>query len=174
MTPAQGWMATRMKMGFPNTTTLSPDPNILDMSESDTKSLFLYFDAGSDTFHFERTHSATVASAKQTFAIGALKTVIATWNQSQIKISVDGSPFVSLNNTQSIGQAPIMIGHSPVQGASRQPNSDYYWVAAGTGFLTDANAQTINSFGNSDHARVDFPGNATFMWDAETDHYNNR
>lgn len=171
--PTQGWIAGRIKMGFPSTTTLAPDPNIFDMSESDAESHFIYFDAGSDTFHFERSHTGgTVASVKQTFAIGALKTVIVTWNATQIKISVDGGVFTTLSNSHVIQQAPFQIGSSPIQGATRQPNSDYLWVAAGTGFLTDANAQTIHTFGNTDKPRSDFPGNATFVWWANSDSFN--
>jgi hypothetical protein len=171
--PTQGWIAGRIKMGFPSTTTLAPDPNIFDMSQSDAESHFIYYDAGSDTFHFERTHTGgTVASVKQTFAIGDLKTVIVTWNATQIKISIDGGAFVTLANSHIIQQAPFTIGSSPIQGASRQPNSDYYWVAAGTGFLTDANAQTIYSFGNTDKKRADFPGSAAFVWWANSNAYN--
>ncbi len=171
---SQGWIATRIRMGFPSTTTLAPDPNIFDMSESDAQSHFIYYDIATDTFHFERTHGGTVNSAKQIFAAGDFKTLIVTWSTTQIKISVDGSPFVSIANNHVTGPAPFMIGHSPIQGVGRQPNSDYYWVAAGTGLLTDENAQIIHSFGNTDHPRADFPGTPTFMWDALSDRYNNR
>lgn len=169
---SQGWMAARMKMGFPSTTSLSPDPNIMDMSESNTNSHFIYYDAGSDTFHFERVNG-TVASPAQNFSTGAFKTIIVTWNSSQIKISIDGGPFNSLNNTDILAQTAFYIGSSAVQGTLRQPDSDYYWVAGGSGFLTDTNASSIHSFGNTDNPRSTFPGGATFIWWANNDQYNN-
>ncbi len=168
----QGWVAVRLRMGFPSTTTLTPDPNIFDMSESDAKSHFVYFDAGSDTFHFERTHAATVASPKQSFVAGAVKTIIATWSTSQIKISVDGAAFSTLNNSDVIAQRPLSFGSSQVQGALRQPNSDYFWAAGGNAFLSDSQALAIHNFGNTDHPAIDFPANTTFLWDAQSDIYN--
>ncbi len=175
--PTQSWVALRMRMGIASTASLAPDPNIFDMSESDDRSHFVYYDVDSDSFHFERNVHAggtTMASGKQTFSVGDYKTVIAAWTATQLKLSIDGGTFSVANSSSIPAQAAFQIGSSTTQGAVRQPNSDYVWVAAGTGTLTDANAQSIHAFGNIDHARGDFPGNATFIWDASSDRYNNR
>ncbi len=178
--PTQGWIAGRIKMGFASTVNLSADPAIFDMSESDPRSLFVYYDQGSDTFHFERFAGSngghTAASGGQTFSAGTLKTIIVAWTATQLKVSIDGTPFVPVppvaNNTIP-AQASFYIGTSPIQGAHRQPDSDYYWVAGGTGTLTDANAATIHAFGNTDKPRSAFPGSAAFIWWANNDQYNN-
>ncbi|OGD03615.1 hypothetical protein A2989_02955 [Candidatus Amesbacteria bacterium RIFCSPLOWO2_01_FULL_48_25] len=173
--PTQGWVAVRMKVGFPSTTTLSPDPIIWDMSESDPKDLFVYYDVGTDQFHFARNSGSggTIhASATQSFSIGDTKTIIAAWTPTQLKISVDGNQFVTTSTSSIPAQAPFLIGSTLVQGSGRQPNSDYYWVAAGTGTLSDTQAAQIHSFANSDHPRADFPGSATFIWWAKSDQYN--
>src|SRR5260221_10677647 len=151
--PTQSWVVIRVKMGFDATTSLSPDPVMWDMSESDPAVLFVYYDVGSDKFHLVRASKIggkTLASAKQTFTTGTTKTVIAAWTATTMKISIDGSPFVQTTESIIPKQSPFLIGSTLVQGSGRQPNSDYYWVAAGVGSLTDADAQTINSFGNSD------------------------
>jgi hypothetical protein len=177
LNPTQGWVAFRMKMGFASTTTLSPDPVLWDLSESDPNDLFLYYDVDSDTFHLPRRvnrRGPTVASARQTFTAGSLKTVIAAWTTAHVKISVDGTAFVSLSSPSGSipAPAPFLIGSSLVQGARRQPDSDYYWVAAGTGTLTDADAAAIHGFGSTDKTRSDFPGTAVFMWKAESAAFN--
>jgi hypothetical protein len=180
--PTQGWVALRMKMGFPSTTSLSPDPNIWDMSESDPSDLFFYYDVATDTFHLVRRRNGTGGTAisnsqtgAQSFVQGDFRTLIAAWTSTTLRISVNGGPFtqVTVSSNTIPAQAPFQIGSSLVQGDSRQPNSDYYWVAAGTGTLTDANASAIHSFANGDKRRVDFPGTATFIWWANDDLYNN-
>src|SRR3990167_1693709 len=174
--PTQGLVAVRMKVGFPSTTTLSPDPIIWDMSESDPKDLFVYYDVGTDQFHFARNSGSggTIhASATQSFSIGDTKTIIAAWTPTQLKISVDGNQFVTTSTSSIPAQAPFLIGSTLVQGSGRQPNSDYYWVAAGTGTLSDSNASIIHNFANLDKIRADFPGSAVFIWWANSDSYNN-
>jgi len=174
--PTQSWVAFRAKIGFDSTTSLSPDPVMWDMSESDPADLFVYYDVGSDTFHLVRASKIggkTLASAKQTFTTGTTKTVIAAWTGTTMKLSVDGAPFVQTAESIIPKQAPFLIASTLVQGSGRQPNSDYYWVAGGTGTLTDGDAASINSFGNTDKRRIDFPGNATFVWWANNNQYNN-
>ncbi|MBI3443630.1 hypothetical protein HY008_03085 [Candidatus Woesebacteria bacterium] len=177
LNPTQGWVAVRMKMGFVSTTTLSPDPIIWDMSQSDPNDLFVYYDAGSDTFHFAKnskvTGGATLASAKQTFAPGEFKTITAAWTSNSSKISIDGGAFLTKTTSTYPQIAPFLVGSTLVQGSGRQPNSDYYWVAGGTGTLTDTDAQSIHNFGNNDKNRALFPGNAVFIWWANSDVYNN-
>jgi hypothetical protein len=173
--PTQSWVAIRVKMGFASTTTLSPDPVMWDMSQSDPADLFLYFDVGSDTFHFVRASKIggkTLSSLKQTFSVGALKTVIVAWTSTTMKLSIDGGAFTTTNESIIPAQAAFLIGSTLIQGSGRQPNSDYYWVAAGTGTLTDQDAQTIHGFNTSDKKRSDFPGNATFVWWANSNSFN--
>ena len=178
LNPTSGWVAVRLKVGFASTTSLSPDPIIWDMSASNTSDLFVYYDVGTDKFRLTRrknTIGGTAASPTQTFASGAFKTIIAAWTATTVKISLDGSPFIALNTGSGNipASSPFLIGSTLVQGAGRQPNSDYYWVAAGTGTLTDSNASIIHNFANLDKIRADFPGSAVFIWWANSDSYNN-
>src|SRR3989344_3287671 len=89
--------------------------------------------------------------------------------------SLSPDPIISLNTGSGNipASSPFLIGSTLVQGAGRQPNSDYYWVAAGTGTLTDSNASIIHNFANLDKIRADFPGSAVFIWWANSDSYNN-
>lgn len=178
ISPTQGWVAVRMKMGFAAYTSLSSDPIIWDMSETDPSDLFVYYDIDTDRFRINRRKSSTgggVYTATQSFSQGSFKTIIASWTSTQVKISIDGGTFLTANtgsnNIPSL--SPFLIGSSNVQGSGRMPNSDYYWVAAGTGTLTDTDASTIHGFGNVDKKRSEFPGNAVFMWWANSDIYNN-
>lgn len=176
LNPQQGWVAVRMKMGFDATTTLSPDPVIWDMSESDPSDLFVYFDVDTDTFHFVRRRQRsgkTVSSSKQFFTQGSFKTIIAAWENGLIKVSTDGEPFVT--TTTGAGdipaQAPFLIGSTLVQGQGRQPNSDYYWVVAGTETLSNIDANKIHTIGNSDLSLNDFSRTPVFFWPAVSNTY---
>lgn len=173
----QSWVAVRMKMGFAANTSLSPDPIIWDMSELDPSDLFVYFDVGSDRFRIIRRKSASsggyVYSATQTFTAGTTLTVVGAWTSGGVKISVNGGPFLSATSSPNTipAAAPFLIGSSLQQGSGRQPNSDYYWVAAGTGTLSDADALTMHGFGNNDRALGQYPGSPVFLWHATSDEY---
>ena len=169
--PTQGWVAVRIRFGWDSTTPFSPDPGIVDMSASNNDALFCYWDEASHTFHLERHKGGagtTAASAAQTFSAGTVKTVIYAWTATDVRISVDGGAFVGVGNTTIPGQATLYIGSDQVQGngTNRQGDSDYMWVAGGSGTLTNADAATIHAFGDTDHAQGDFPGSATFAWAA--------
>ncbi|MDQ2940628.1 MAG: hypothetical protein M3R05_00405 [Chloroflexota bacterium] len=169
--PTQGWVATRIRLGFASSTPFAPDPGILDMSVSNSDALFCYWDVASRTFHLERHRSGsgtTAASAAQTFASGTVKTVIFAWTATEVRVSVDGGTFTSTANTTIPGQATLYVGSDQVQGngSNRQADSDYLWVAGGSGTLSNADAATIHGFGDTDHGQGDFPGSATFAWPA--------
>lgn len=169
--PTQGWVAVRIRFGWDSTTPFSPDPGIVDMSVSNDDALFCYWDEASHTFHLERHKSGAgthASSAAQTFSAGTVKTVIYAWTATDVRISVDGGAFVGTANTTIPGQATLFIGSDQVQGNgnNRQGDSDYLWVAGGSGTLTNADAATIQAFGDSDHPQGDFPGGATFAWPA--------
>lgn len=170
--PTQGWVAVRVRFGWDSTTAFSPDPGIVDMSVSNNDALFGYFDVATDTFHLERHKGGsgtTAASAAQSFTAGTIKTVIYAWTATDVRISVDGGAFVTAANTTIPGQATLYIGSDQVQGngSNRQGDADYLWVAGGSGTLSNADAATIDGFGNVDHAAADFPGAATFAWGAD-------
>ncbi len=176
LNPTQGWVAIRVKMGFASNATLSPDPILWDASQSDPADLFVYYDVSTDQFHLARASKIggkILSSPTQSFSTGAVKTIIAAWTSTTLKISIDGAAFTSTTESVIPGQGSFLIGSTLIQGSGRQPNSDYYWVAGGNGTLTDANAATINSFGNIDKRRVDFPESAVFIWWANNTQYNN-
>jgi uncharacterized repeat protein (TIGR02059 family) len=170
--PTQGWVAVRIRFGFDSTTNFARDPGIIDMSFADADALFCYFDDDTDTFHFERTRSgsgSTHQTAAQTFSGGTVKTVIFAWTSTEVGVSVDGGAFTSSANTTVPNQATLYVGSDQVQGtgSDRQADSEYLWVAGGTGTLSNADAATIHGFGNTDRAQGDFPGTATFAWAAD-------
>ena len=171
--PTQGWVAVRIRFGWDSTAPFSPDPGIVDMSVSNNDALFCYWDEASHTFHLERHKGGsgtTAASAAQTFSAGTVKTVIYAWTATDVRISVDGGAFVGTGNTTIPGQATLYIGSDQVQGNgnNRQGDSDYLWVAGGSGTLTNTDAAAIHAFGDSDHPQGDFPGSATFAWAANS------
>lgn len=169
----QGWVAVRVKTGFSSSDSLNRDPIFWDMTLKDPGSYqMLYYDMGSKTFHLERNN--TLSSTSIPFTSGTDITVVSAWTTAEAKISVNGGSFKSSTFPAIPTQFPLIIGSSENQvpdGTVRQPNSHYYWVAAGTGTLTNADAQTLHNFGNNDPTFAALPGSPVFFWDATSSTY---
>lgn len=94
---------------------------------------------------------------------GADATIIGAWTSTQMKVSRDGAAFA----TQSATNIPTLADTTLelLQADAGNPlNTKCYWMAMGTGTLTDSDASTINAFGNSDPNWQDIPGTITFLW----------
>lgn len=116
-------------MGFASNASLSRDPILFDLSQSNPRDHFVYYDIDTDRFNFARNFSSvgnTLSSNTQSFSSGAVKTIIAAWTPTELKLSIDGSTFQTRANSSIPDQAPLYIGSTAVQGSSRQANSDFY------------------------------------------------
>ena len=58
ISPRQGWLATRVRMGFASNASLSRDPILFDLSQSDPRDHFVYYDIDTDRFNFARNFSS--------------------------------------------------------------------------------------------------------------------
>ena len=79
-------------------------------------------------------------------------------------LSADGSAFNAFGNVN----APSLQADAYIGDSNANVDLDYYWFAAGSGTLTDANAKTIAGF-NNDPKMADFPGTPTWFWDSGPD-----
>jgi hypothetical protein len=173
--PTQGWVAMRVRMGWPSTNA----PNILPrgfvwQDGPGTNFIRLLYNAGSNVWTIDRSNTGTSpasASVAHTFATGDYATLIAAWTGTQVKVSVNGGAFVTVANAAIPTGLPatVVIGDSTSSGGTRSLDGDVLWTATGTGALTDANAATIHGFGNTDPALTSlFPGTPTGLWRAVT------
>jgi hypothetical protein len=166
----QGWIALRFKVGF---NTAGNDIGIWGWGPSSNSALILYYRALQPGWDVRRENAGASLQllVTDTVATNDLVTLVMAWTATEIKLSVDGGTFSTQGNTEipvlsenlfSIGGAPNM---------SARINSDVYWVAGGTGTLTDGDAATIHGFGNTDPTPSGLPGTPTFVWPASSNHF---
>lgn len=167
--PSQGWWAARIRVGFSSSYTA--DQAIIarwrDSGNSENYTLMFQPSDGA-WIMLRRSASINVEAVFSgvTFAPGDGLTIVGSWGAGEIGVSVNGAPFVTAAAAAaSPGASTFGIGIDPA-GLDRLLNSDVFWFACGTGTLTDADAATINSWGNSDPARSSFPtsAQATMVW----------
>lgn len=162
----QGWAAIRVRMGVPNAGATCPLFFLSDGSTSNRLGVV----GSSGTWQSRRntsTVSSPVAITFDTWAVGDFRTVIVAWDATSIKVSSGGNAFTSAATTAA-PFVPTTLDIGEQSFVSQYLDGDVFWFACGTGTLTDANASTINGFGNADPTFNNFPGSPTALWKANT------
>jgi uncharacterized protein YmfQ (DUF2313 family) len=110
-----------------------------------------------------------IQSVPVSFASGATITVIGAWTPDETKISFNGAPFVHLSQkiTPTLLGPTVVFGGMPgAVGVGADLKGTFVWAVAGEGKLTDADAATINSFGNTVYYPYQYPGIPTIRWNS--------
>lgn len=171
----EGWMAVRARMNWANTAGPSSNPVLFEWADDANNFLECRFDTSANQWELERkATSATVEGLADTFSKGDTVTVIAAWDATTLKLSVDGSAFSTTSNTliPTLSEATVNIGSSATP--DEHLNADVFWVAGGTGTLTDSIAALFNGFGATDKVVFDFnvgQADPTFFWACATTAY---
>lgn len=179
--PTQCWVAARVRMGFPSTSPPSSGGGfqwLLDWRADNNNRMGLFFRDSATNFAVTRLAGGVGSStspAASSFNVGDSKTVIGSWTATLAGTSVDGGAFSTAgNNTIPVIGAGVNadIGSSAGSG---QLDSDYLWVVIGKGVLTDADAATLNAFGDTPPAlsKLGLPAAAqpTLVWNAVTNSF---
>jgi hypothetical protein len=174
LSATQGWTAMRVRIDWSATSPpygTAANPFFWGWQDDSNNKLIGYYDATTSQMTFRRSvggASVTARGPVETFAAGATKTVIFAWEPGRARISVDGSPFTNIagGDVPTLTAALFDIGGGGTVASGHESNSYYLWFATGTGTLTDADAATINSWGNTDPKRSSFPSaaQATMVW----------
>jgi hypothetical protein len=99
---------------------------------------------------------------------GQSYTVIAAWTSSQVKLSWNGSAFVTgtRSGIPDLSTIQANLGQQWNTDSQRALNGEFLWVAMGTGTLTDTDAAALAALGDTDPTPADFPAAAqlTALW----------
>jgi RHS repeat-associated protein len=166
----QGWVAFRTRLGW-SSTNEPLFPMFWGWGQFDAglrTELNVVWSHQNNNFYFEqfdRGPQTIVSGPQQTHQAGQLRTVVAAWTPTQLKISVDGGAFATANRPSVAGlNAPNWyLGRR--HNNSFHVNSDLLWAAAGAGTLSSADAAQLHGFGNTDPTLAQLPGQPTFAWD---------
>jgi len=177
-TATQGWVALRIRAGHAAT----DDPlggaatsRLFGWADSTTNYLGLGYDPATDKWFMNRTNAGSTASqaisAAQTFSRGDGLTIIGAWTSTLAKVSVNGGAFTTQSNTTipTLSATSFDIGTGGTVFSGREMNGDVFWAMAGSGTLSDGDAATIHSNGNTDpSSTAGVPGTPLFLWKAST------
>ena len=151
LTPTQGWVAFRLKMGWGVANEALPGGNppfLLQWLTDGSNNIQVDYEAAGDRFRLLRNGAATSAqtqTAALTFALGDEVTVVVAWDATTLHISFNGGAFVSSAHS-SIPSLPATL-YLASWGNTRQASSEVRWIGMGRGTLTNADASRINAWG---------------------------
>ena len=151
LTPTQGWIAYRLKMGWSVASEALPggDPPFLLMWRTDaSNTLQVDYVAATDDWRLLRNGSGTSAQADTaalTFATGDEVTIIVAWDAAQLHISFNNSAYVSA--AQSVIPALPTTMYLASWANTRQVSSLNRWIIMGKGSKpTTADVAAINAY----------------------------
>lgn len=150
---SQGWVAARVRMGMendPSGVTVHEPATVFDWRLDGSNYLRMsYLDSalGTDAWKFSRSGS-DVASVADTVAWSEVFTVIGTWEDGRVRLSVNGATFTSTVGSAAPALAAITEWYiGSIGGTSEHLGGEILWIAAGTGLLTDDDADSIHEQG---------------------------
>lgn len=178
----QGWVAIRMRMGWPHDGEPYSWPVPMSWWHSFDDNLELVYNQVLDKFAVHREAGGSAASEAVTnvltFAKDDYVTVVAAWTATAVKISANGDAFnpATNSNIPDLSAGVLTVGARDRGTAELHIDSDVLWFACGTGTLSDADAATIHGFGNNDPDLDDFPSGADVraVWKADTEVYDRK
>lgn len=173
----QHWIAIRMRMGAASTALAGCAPYY--WGDGGANSFFTIFKngLGSNTWNASMKGGVqTGPSIVQAMAAGDSVTFVAQFIYGvSVGFSINGS---AISTTAGAG-SPVLtalptLAELGMLNNGSQVDGEIFWVAAGIGTLTSADAALIHGFGNADPAMAHFAAlnsnaaNPTFFWSADT------
>jgi RHS repeat-associated protein len=171
VSPSQSWVALRLRAGLSDSNlSSSRTPVLFQWRDDSSHYLKLYLSSGKK-WTLERDGTSGAASANTgTFSPGTAFTVVAAWTASQLKLSINGGSFTTASNSNVPALAATLFDLGSAAGSS-QLDGDLLWFAAGTGTLANADAGTLNGFGNNDPTLAGLPATPSMLWTADAATY---
>lgn len=160
----QGWVAIRLNLEWASTNTNNAFCFSFDDGTTNNR-IQLFWNGISARWETRRVtggNAGNPAFVSDSFSAGASRTLIMSWDSNNVYISLAGASFISAVNGQTFVASGLNFGAD--YGGGAQIDSNIVWAAIGTGTLTNANAVTINNFGNYAPSLASLPGTPTGVW----------
>jgi len=161
----QGWMAIRVRMGWPSTNVQSSTFMSLDDGTLNNR-ISLTRTGSWQTRRVVGGVGGSVASiGSDSWNIGDTQTLILRWDAASVALSIGGA-FTSVANAGgAFAPTELQIGGG---GGALQCGCQALWFACGTGTLTDADAANLALLPNTLTPMAITPDTATCLWPAAT------
>lgn len=163
-TPTQGWWALRTRWGSAATSF-----GLAQWYDDSDSGLDFQSDSN-QLLALRREVTNSQATSASVTAVGTNATSLFAWTATQVKASANGTAFTAVANAliPTLVATMMDIGAVPAYLALGKGYFDVYWFACGSGVLSNADAITINNFGNTKPQLRQLPGHATLLWDGRT------
>jgi prepilin-type N-terminal cleavage/methylation domain-containing protein len=172
LSPTQGWVAMRVRMGWASSTLPSTFPVFFTWRSGDSSDIIQMVYAGGNIQTERRAAGVLtgVPAKATTWAVGDVMTVISWWTATQSGVSVNGSAATVAANTGNPTTLQSLFDIGSVGGGNSFIDSDVLWLSSGTGIITNTDAAAINGFGNNDPNVSAFSTTtqADFVWNGDT------
>lgn len=172
LTTSQGWVAMRVRMGWPSTTTFGSSPVFWEWQDDANNRIVFDYSQSVDQWRIARVSGGTFQarnSATQVFNAGDVLTLIAAWDAGNVKVSVNGGAFLSAAAALSPSLTAALADIGSAGSGALMSDSDFLWFGCGTGPLTNADAAKVHQLAvDGDAGPHDLPAAAacTATWDA--------
>jgi len=154
-----------------------PPPRLFGFGDDGNNFISLYAGSTDGTFTLERKvagSSVTATSQVEQWDEKSSFDLVASWDSSGIKVSVKGHPFISSSQAISPVFAAALFDIGANYDGSNPIAGDVLWFACGKGTLVDADAATLNAFGDAGPPDLSTltaghpAATATAFWPADT------
>jgi hypothetical protein len=163
-----GWFAARIRLGFTAGAAPNVAPKALYFELASSGYVQCIYEASGQAWRIQRFNGAAgpgTLDVSDPVTTGDKRTVVWAWTATNVLLSVGGAAFTSAagGTVPTAAAVGTNIGNDSVD--SRSIGSDFFWCCGGLGTLVDADAATLNAFGDSDPSWPSF-GTPTFLWPA--------
>ncbi len=169
----QGWLAFRVRPGW--TTGAAPveqNNGLFQWAIDANNRLVVYYNYDAGVFNFLSARNGTVTAVGLTQSVtkDTPFTLIVKWSSAGIGMSFNGAAFTNTSGGIRPDVSAITTFDLGSLNGNQHICGDLFWVAGGTGTLSDADAAMIDGFGNTDE--IDgMPDSLSFFWACETSQY---
>lgn len=170
---SQGWLAFRVRPGWGNADTPIAQVHALFQWIVDSNNrLACYYNYISDLFIFLSVNAGVTTAAAPTATVtrDTPFTVIIKWSTSGIGISFDGAAFANASGGVRPDLSAVLSFDVGSLGGSSHLCGDFFWVAGGSGSVSDDEAAAIHACGNTIYAS-NLPSSITFLWPCDTEEF---
>lgn len=149
VTVAQGWVAARVKMGYPSS--VAGTLYVAQPSDGSAANRLAMRPNGANWVLIEVSGNVTSAAVTQTaaFSVGDYVTAVFAWDASGLYVSINGAAFTSAaRGTQAIGPFTTFDVGSNLGDPLSTFNGNVDWLVCGEGTLAASDVAALNALPN--------------------------
>lgn len=165
----QGWIAIRCRFRWAGNTDVAVH-RLFSWRDGTPNAIELLFD-GAAHLALQGVFAASVDGDNNSYTAAAETdhTLVGVWTEKDLRSSIDAGALLGNANRRfvpNIGSSTFDIFRA-AQSAIQWGEGDVWWMAAGSGILSNADVAALHANGNTDPTWDELPKDPTFLWTAD-------